>query len=370
MFLVLPFAFLAKGIIHEGQHLALIIASVAVVGSYLRNKWLASFSWYLCLWVVFILVYSMIYPLNGSVVAAALDRLIYFFAGFALFIGVTLSRIPNRRFYDAIRIATIIQMGLSLSQFCGFDPIKSILELMTGTRQLIEPRALTGTLGNNNFLAAFVAISLPFFFRAEERVFMFKPRWYIRQENWGRTIPFRIDWRFFLIPAALVLILSITSSAFIPAIIGTAVYFWPKLSRDKRNFLIYWAAALSFTYAFVYHPSLRISPRWVDWGNVIAIIMPHPLAATFGMGPGAYWGKPYPMHNEWLECFYQFGVIGFGIMAGYAANIFRGNRLLFSAFLIAAINMFGNYSLHLAPSAFLIILIAGLIERERIVRNG
>jgi Kef-type K+ transport system membrane component KefB len=91
-----------------------------------------------------------------------------------------------------------------------------------------------------------------------------------------------------------------------------------------------------------------------------------PISIIIGMGPGAGWGKAYPMHNEWLQCLHQFGLIGLSLMVGFAATISRGNRVLFTAFLIAAVNMFGNYSLHLAPSAFLICVIAGLIEREKL----
>lgn len=55
-----------------------------------------------------------------------------------------------------------------------------------------------------------------------------------------------------------------------------------------------------------------------------------------------------------------------GIIAGYIITIYRGNKILFGAFCAACVNAIGNYPLHLPPSAFLIIMIIGLIEKERI----
>ncbi|MBA7562989.1 hypothetical protein ES708_04642 [subsurface metagenome] len=70
------------------------------------------------------------------------------------------------------------------------------------------------------------------------------------------------------------------------------------------------------------------------------------------------------MHNDWLTLFYQYGLVGLSFVIGFVMTIYRGNKMLFSAFIIILVNMVGNYPLHLAPSAFLIIIIVGLMEKE------
>jgi len=343
-FMLLPFGFLSYGIIHEGQHLTLVLVSAVVLAAAVKNNWITVFYWYLCAWMVFVCLYRMAFPLADAVFMAALDQFVYLLCGLAVFVGASRQRIKNEVFYNAICIAALVQCAIAISQFIGFDPVVWALNQFTTAKQFLSATALTGTLGNNNFLAAFIAVSLPFFFRG--------------------------GWAYFIPALLFCLYFANTSSAFVPAIIGAMFYFWPKLSRKAKAGCVVAGIVIGGCYALFQHSNVFLNPRWQDWSHALSLVSTTPFSLIFGMGPGASWGKAYPMHNEWLQCLYQFGVIGFGLMAGYAVTIYRGNRILFAAFLIAAINMFGNYSLHLAPSAFLIILIAGLIERERIVRNG
>lgn len=344
VFMLLPFGFLSYGIIHEGQHLTLVLVSAVVLAAVARNNWISAFFWYLCAWMVFICLYRMIFPMADVVFMAALDRFVYLLCGLAVFVGVSRQRIKNEVFYNAICIAALVQCAIAISQFNGFDPVVWVLNQFTTANPLLSATALTGTLGNNNFLAAFIAVSLPFFFR----------------RGWAYCIPLLLFCLYF----------ANTSSAFVPAIIGALFYFWPRLNRKVKAGCVVAGIVIGGLYALFQHSNVFLNPRWQDWLHALSLVLANPFSLVFGMGPGAGWGKSYPLHNEWLQCLYQFGVVGFGLMAGYVLTIYRGNRILFTAFLIAAINMFGNYSLHLAPSAFLIILIAGLIERERIVRNG
>jgi hypothetical protein len=175
-----------------------------------------------------------------------------------------------------------------------------------------------------------------------------------------------------LIPViGIVLYLSNTTSAFIPAVLGTIFFFFPYILKENRMFVFGGGGLIvCLSYACFQHSAIWSNPRWVDWAAALKQLTVHPLVIIFGMGPGAGWGKVYPMHNEWLQGLHQFGLIGLTFMAGYVITIYRCNRILFTAFMIAVVNMFGNYSLHLSPSAFLIIVIAGLIERERRISSG
>lgn len=348
-FLLVPFGFLVSGpvnakipYIHIGQHYAFILSALVVVAVLIKNKFITSFLIWSVLWMVFIFIYKIInYAfVPVQVVTNALDTIIYFLAGATVFYAVSKSRIKNKTFYNIICIAAILQAGLALMQKMGFDPVLWVLNQFILARPLLDPTILTGTLGNNNFLAAYVAITLPFFFREK--------------------------WRYFLPVMAVVLYLSNTTSAVIPAIIGAMFFFWPEIQGWKKHSCVVAGVLAAIWYALFQHSNVFLNPRWQDWDFALKqLYIYNPVYVLVGMGPGAGWGKSYPMHNEWLQCMHQYGLIGFSLLAGYVATIYRGNRILFTAFLIAAINIFGNYSLHLAPSAFLIILIAGLIERER-----
>jgi hypothetical protein len=344
MFLLVPFGFLSFGIIHTGQRLAFIVAFVVIMSATVRNNWLSNLAWYLCAWMIFVFIFRMVYGVPDVVFADATNELIYVAAGIAIYLAVSRSRMRNSCYFNIICTAALIQAVLAISQRLGFDPVVWTLNRFTTATPLLSVTALTGTLGNPNFLAAYLAISLPFFFR---------PRWV-----------------YGLIPIIPVIYLCNTTSAFVPAIIGAIYFFYHQLS--KRTLCIVSAiSALMITYYAFFTPGhgpLHTNPRWSDWELALKQVLHSPFTMIFGMGPGAGWGKPYPMHNEWLQCLHQFGLIGFYLLTGYVATICRSHRILFTAFIIAVINMVGNYSLHLAPSAFLIVIIAGLIERE--VRRG
>ncbi len=348
LFLMVPFGYLSFGIVHEGHHLAILLASLVVAGMLAGNPWVFSFCTYLATWQVFLLIYGLLHPqVNPQVIMAGLDIVIFFLVGAVLYAAVAKSKIKKEVFYNAICAAAILQGTEAILQSWGFDPVMRLLSLAVQTQQKIGVEAaLVGTLGNNNFLAAFLAISLPFFFR----------------KGWAWCVPVVLALIFF----------ASTTSAFIPAILGTLWYFHKSVPKKWGIGAIAGAVLLIVWYSIFQHSAFHSNPRWADWREAINIMRGGESLwlVFFGMGPASGWFQPYPLHNEWLTCLYKFGIAGFAILAGYVATIYRGNRMLLASFGIAAINMFGNYSLHLAPSAFLIIIVAGLIEREKKERAG
>jgi hypothetical protein len=360
--------------IHISHHYAFFIFGVIMMTTFIRNRWIIIFVAYACAWTLFILIMTVMHQeIPQQVTKNAFDALTFLFVGVLIYSLVIQSKIRNEIFYNLVCVSALIQAAIALLQFVGFDPILFIIN--SGFHKalpLLDGRTLTGTLGNNNFLAAYLAISFPFFFRK--------------------------NWFYGLIVIIPCLILGNTSAAVIPAIIGTIFFLFPKIKALRKGYeggafidFIWWAviAGLMFSgtyYALVYHPSIldttSETARWNLWAIALKQILHDPLTLICGFGPGAGWGKPFPMHNEWLQGTHQYGAIGLVLMAGYAVNAFRGkwitdvnfasfqkpDRILLAAFLIALINMLGNYSLHLAPSAFLIIIIAGLIERDK--ENG
>jgi hypothetical protein len=302
----------------------------------------------------------------------ALDQHIYFVAGFAVFLCAMASKTKLETFYNYACILVIIQSILGIFQMFGMDLVVKILNLFAPARPIHDPLALTGTFGNNNWLAAYVAICLPMFFRIREYRIFVQPRWYVPKKRWATTITFTIKWSYFIPLLIFVLYFCKTTSAVVPAIVGTVYYFYPRIDKKYLWAAICAAFVAAMAYGTLTHGNFWENQRIKDWDKAFHLWGYNPFSVIFGMGPSAAWGKSYPLHNEWMQCLYEYGLIGFGLLVGYVASVSRKNRILFTAFVIAAINMIGNYSLHLAPSAFLIILIAGFMEREKIrgIING
>jgi hypothetical protein len=352
-FMVLPFMVILvttpigrAGItIHISHHFALFIFGVAMATMLVKNKWLSSFVIYACIWTLFILIYTVKNPQVPQIVTRnAFDALTFLLSGILIYALVIRSKISNDTFYNLICISALLQAGLAICQYLWIDPFLWLIN--AGFHMAIprlDPHTLTGTLGNNNFLAAYLAIALPFFFRK--------------------------GWFYGLILLIPCLILANTASAVVPAIVGTMFYFYPKV-KDNRKTIIYAGAlfaSLALYYVTTYHPiSIDGNGRFPFWGEALSQIRYNLFTMICGMGPGAGWGRSFPLHNEWLQCLHQYGAIGLSLLVGYALTAYRGNRMLFTAFIIILINMIGNYSLHLAPSAFLIIITTGLMEREKI----
>ena len=349
LYLLLPFGFLSYGMVHEGQHLAFVLAAVVVIGLLITNRLVSAFYFYLAVWMLFAMLYRLFFQLPPSVFPLLMNEVAFFAAGGICYIAVSRSKIGLETFYNAICAGAVVQSLMAISQSLGFDPVLWFLRFFVNADPLLDPTTMTGSLGNPNFLAAYLAISLPFFFRRK--------------------------WCWFIPVLAVVLYCSKTTSAFVPAVIGVAYFYHEFIFRGPFRWHYIVGAVLvvvgvSLGYAIFNHTPFYSNPRWSDWSDVLLIWSKSSFAVVFGMGPGAMWSKPYPMHNEWLECLYQFGTIGFSLLAAYVVSIWRGNKMLFTAFLIAAINIFGNYAIHLSPSAFLIIIVAGLIERERTALKG
>lgn len=339
-FMVLPFMFISHGIVHEGHHIAFVFLALVLAASQIKNNWIFSFLIYLYAWMLFICLYRLFYLVPGVIFVQAIDQYVYYIAGAVVFIAVTRSQLSNEFFYNAICIAALIQCALAVAQHFWIDPVVWFLSHFINAMALLDEHCMIGSMGNNNFLCGFLAISLPFFFR----------------RNWFYAIPL----------LAFVLYFGRTTSAFVPAVLGTAYFYH---DRVHWKYLVgggLVAALIVTWYAIFNHTPFYSNPRWKDWADALTIWSQSTFGVTFGMGPGANWGKGYPMHNEWLQVLYQFGVAGMSIFVGYVVTIHRKNRILFTSFIIILINMFGNYPLHLTPSAFLIIIVAGLIEREKV----
>jgi hypothetical protein len=192
------------------------------------------------------------------------------------------------------------------------------------------------TLGNQNFFAAFIAISVVFFMRK---------RWWV-----------------FLPVVGLALACARTSTAIAAAFISCAFYFWG------------WkGAGLSIIPAILYYllfkipvHTLSLGTRLDYWMDALTKISNSWHTLLFGVGPGVYWQYGNELHSEPVSLLFNLGIIGLVIMAAYIITSFRRlcDRRLQAAFLAIIVDSFGNHPMHTAPTALLAIIIMGLVNRE------
>jgi len=329
-FILLPVTILTAGLIHDGHRIALFTFSLGLLAVCVRNPWLMGLMMWAMCWQIAILVLTFTMVNKPPIVFTATDQYIYYICAGVIFILVKGSKIPNEHWYNAICGVTVFELVMGCFQFFKLDPYTWALNHFVMTVSLWD--GINGTLGNPNFHCAFLAISLPFFFRK--------------------------GWRWFIPLIAFFLIYSKTSTSVASACAAVAVYFW------HWTWLV--AAGLAAcVYAFWYDTGILINERFGYWRDAIDIMGLWPLSYLVGMGPGVGFRHDWPLHNEWLTIYYRYGLVGLSFVVGYVVTAYRENRILFAAFVAACVNAIGNYPLHLAPSVFLLMIVMGLMERER-----
>jgi hypothetical protein len=390
VFLILPFAFLSPGLIWKSQLLFFLICPVFIVALNLKNVWVKTFLLYAALWQIVIFLAGFNNPMHSP--GPGLSILLGLMAGAIIYKFVSDGDLPDETWFSIIRIAVIIQILIAIPQLFGVNPFMKFLSLFTSIIEK-QPGHLVGTLGNRNYLSAFIAMSVPFFigWRTFE----------VRGITINPALVFVFIFLFFCFSPA-------TLAAFLGLIF---IYSYRLPLKRKVMFLLggvtfcagyvyfyVFGAGTYFTYgqgthAWEFHAlpgqlrelwttgEIFIDPRKSDMGRFGMILAGFSKLIKswslmiLGYGPAASWGRPYPIHCEYMSTWFQYGLIGLGLMFGYIVTTFRflsrgGHLILMGAFLIICIDMIGNFSLEVASTGFMIIIIAGLIERKRLNQGG
>jgi hypothetical protein len=341
---LIPFMILTKGMIHSSHQLALVLFAAVALGAMTRNVWIFAFAAYLAAWNIGLFWTSLNTYGVPTRAIMGMDMMLYVIGGLIFFAAARMSTLRLSTLYNFFCVAAILQAVFAALQFVGVDVMLWVLNLFVPAKGKMADGTLLGTLGNPNFLAAYLAICLPFFFRK--------------------------GWAWWILLLAPIMLRSWTSAAVVPAIVAALWFFWENDQVKKwRGAVIPLALGAALVYLCVMDTPFWVSPRWKFWA-MAAGQLDTTGRILFGLGPGAHWAKEFPLHSEWVTILHQFGAVGLWIAAGYVLTLYRGNRFLFAAMLIALINAAGNYNLHLAPSAAMIAVIAGLIERERVSGKG
>jgi len=356
--LLVPFGVMSS-VIHQGHVYALMWVCFVGLSLSLPSLWCRGFGLYVAGWWLFVMYRVWIGAAIPELHAVAIDAALFLMFGMVALLAVYHSTFPQQTWFNVICIAALIQAIIGILQVIGCDPISTILSsivIVRGENPFTTP---TGTLGNQNFLGAFLAISMPFFFRVSHFRHFCRPRIYFPLKWHGRAFSFKVNWHYCLPIIILGLIIAHTSAACFAAAMGAAFYFGGWI-----GFFCLAIAGTGYLYFFDYQHIFQ-ADRWQFAADIMQKVGTSWKSAWFGFGPGITWEAGNTPHNEYTWTLFNYGSVGLGIMTGYILTAYRDNRMLFTAFLILCINMIGNHALHTTPTALLAIIIIALMERER-----
>jgi len=333
-YLLLPFCLVGNQTFATGQYYALMTAIMAGVGLCVTDKWLRGFLLYFALWQAalwassLLFVRSIILAPNGFEMYATTTLLVLLWA------YVSKSEKDDEWFFNIFCIGALIQAVIAWFQVFDIQLYKMVPSPIVAIKSQMG-NAITAMLQNNNFLAGFIAISTPFFFRRR--------------------------WIYFL-PLILPLFWPMqTRTAVIALCAGIAFYY-------RRHWKIILPISISAAIAFML--TTRGLPtetgpetRWDMWGKALMFMFSDWSRLLAGNSPGIVLDGN--LHNEYLTLFMKFGFAGLAFLAGYLWNLPRIHRILSTAMVVALVNMMGNYAMELPTTMALITCIAGLLERHR-----
>lgn len=338
-FILVPFGLLSFGSVHQGHYIAFIVAALLVAAFDVKEKPLSWFMLYIAAWSVY---RHFVYVFSGDPFAIKPEiskvAMLAFICGYVIYSKVKESKLSNEWFYNCICMFALIQAVLGIGQAFGYNPALDFLMSKTNTKSLMGNREISGMLGNQDFLAAVFAISLPFFFR----------------KYWALGLILIIPLLAYMkvstaVITALVVIVVYFSKNYkqgamigIACLVASAVYLWrvENLTMNNERFLM-WSKALE---------------QFETWPQII-----------FGFGPGSKWGGRGALHNDWLSVFHTFGIVGLSFVGAYVFQTIKNimeNRRILAAIVAVCVDAFGSLPMQLAPSVFLIIILFGLAQRE------
>jgi hypothetical protein len=354
-FLLLPFMWLSTGRPAYGQFIWAIILVIAALSACFENRWIRWFGFYIAAWVLAIQLFRVFLPNDPTIRHVSFNvcnRSMYILIGLCVLYFVTRSRSRTETWLNWICAAAVVQCIVAIPQQFGVYPWIDLLNFAGFSVSNVSSSMAVGTLENVNFFSGFIAIASPLFFRSSPISLA-----------WPKSRVIRIRWWFFIPLIAFHLLLSRTATAVAAASVAVMVIF-PSVWI--------WAGMAAAAMLFAWHDGTltRImygAPRFEFWkeamGNIGAWQWP------FGHGLGISWGKDFNLHNDWLQLVYELGVTGLALVSGYIATVYRSHRLLFAALVAACVNAGGNYPMHLPSSGILVVIIIGLIEKERLAAS-
>lgn len=346
---MLPFFVLAKDILQAHLN-GLIFFSLLAATLLLPNMWLKLMGLLITAWLGYAYLLKFLGPFPSG---PFIDASLIIFFGSLLYLFVFHSNLSPAFYFGAMCISALIQASIAICQRMWFDPVSETLAYLVTVTGVLDFSTPVGTLGNTNFLGAYLAISLPFFFRRK--------------------------WAWFLPIIAYGLYITNARAACGAAIVGTGFFFlgWKGFFGAIIPGLAYITAVGGHSWGQLLH-----SDRYLFWIDAIKRVCDSVPSFLVGYGQGTTWMINNELHSEYAATFFRYGIIGLFCMGGYIVTTFRdvrayrspSRRLLraggntpLTAFLILCVNMVANHPLHIVPTAILAVVVMALLEREKAI---
>lgn len=368
LFVLFPFAAFLGGWMHESQTMGVVVVGALALAWLAPHRAVGLFLALMVFWVVWLrygLAVSPAFfvgwfqgfvtmPVNKLLAvryAEALHGFYHVAAGVAVYAAVSRLRVNRLEFaFNCVAAASALLAAWTVLQALGIDPL-----LVKSGQQPdhVKPWMLGSLTGHPNFLAAYLAVSLPFFWR---------PGW-----RWGLLV---------LVP---VLVAQQTTGGIMAATAGLGYLAWRQWGHDR---LFWWGVTAAAIWGLVF--VLAVDPiqhsivsRWATWQW--ALVDP----SVLGHGPGT-WGivlggklKNAWVFNEYLQVFLEMGAVGlvavgwlsWSVLAsrprgGTSADVWR-HHIVKAAVLAIAVNCTVNPFFHIPTTALLGAVVLGLWEVSR-----
>lgn len=294
------------------QAFMMCVVAMVAIACMTEDIVVAAFGAYCALWFAYIQFSASMGFIPREAIIQAVDTMQLIMAGIVWYLFVRGSKVSPDLYMDGI---------------CVLSVILSIIALI----QVLMGGVPTATLANQNFLAAFLAISTVFFFRG----------------RWQWALPLII----------MVLYLCKTSTAVLAICVGIGFYFYGWKGT---------AAAIipAGLYFLIIKTPTSLHERIGFWADAFNKVSTSWQTLIFGVGPGIYWQPGNMLHSEYVYLLFNFGIIGLVLALLYILGASKRNRFIYSAFLVCLVDGIGNHLLHTAPTAMLATTIFALNDRE------
>lgn len=327
----------------------LLFESLAIIGIGIAigNKWIRCF----LTWAVINWWFNYFLPPQSTVILFNISLAMLLF----YFIKTYIKEIDIDSIIKIICITAIFQVVWLGVQYIGWDFIFHPIDA-NGIRQAphIKDR-LVGFLGNKNILGCYLAICLPLF---------------------------RVKFKKLLPLIIIGLFVARASMALIAGFTGLLFYeiFITYQSKDIRKFntmikVIGSCIIIAIIFfIFIDRPNFD---RIAIWKQTITHQVNWKCIIGQGLGKfqnlkvldkyGIWWDNP---HNEYLQIYFELGIIGLTLLLGYFITLFKRflkhiiplTILLMSCIIVILVNSLGMFPFQIAPTAFLAITFIALLE--------
>ena len=248
----------------------------------------------------------------------------------------------NNIIFNFLCAGAVIQSVITLFQYLGFDIYEYFIMSFNSNVSAEGPAteghvAFFGSLQNKNILGSYLALCLPAFFRNKLLMLL-------------------------SIPVVISIILSDSLMPIAASIISISYYLFAK--TKKREALYYIVIPIMFYSFCILFPD-KTSDRYAIWENYISKI----TTKSFLIGNSTSWlthnamdlrtGFVDNIHNEFLTAFNIFGIAAIAaiVYIVYLVVSNTGKNRIFGSMLISSfLLMSGNFPLHIAPTAFIILI--------------